>query len=130
MYIYTQASMQSLYSPITHVSFTATDDSNNQLAFSRLFLKLPNISVGIATDYGLDDPGSIPGSTRFFSSPQRPDRLWSTSIHLPNGYPALLPRGLGGRAVKLPTHRHLVLNSRMVELYLHSLICLHGIVLN
>jgi hypothetical protein len=31
-------------------------------------------SVGIAKDYGLDGPGSIPGSAIFFFSPQRPDR--------------------------------------------------------
>jgi hypothetical protein len=30
-------------------------------------------SVGIATGYGLDGPGLIPGSARFFSSPQCPD---------------------------------------------------------
>jgi hypothetical protein len=34
------------------------------------------------------------------------------------------------REVKLTTHLHLVLRSRMIELYDHSPICLHGIVLN
>jgi hypothetical protein len=29
--------------------------------------------VGIVTSYGLDGPGLIPGSARFFSSPQPPD---------------------------------------------------------
>jgi hypothetical protein len=29
-----------------------------------------NIKVGIAAGYGLDEPGSIPGSTRIFFSPQ------------------------------------------------------------
>jgi hypothetical protein len=32
-------------------------------------------SVGIATGYGIDGPGSIPGGERIFSSPQRPDRF-------------------------------------------------------
>jgi hypothetical protein len=32
--------------------------------------------------------------------------------------------------VKLATHRHMLPKSRMVELYLHSAICLHGIVVN
>jgi hypothetical protein len=32
--------------------------------------------------------------------------------------------------MKLTTHLHLVPRSRMVELYLHSPICLHGVVLN
>jgi hypothetical protein len=35
-----------------------------------------------------------------------------------------------GRGVKLTTHLHLVLKSRMVELYLHSPTRLHGAVLN
>ena len=33
----------------------------------------PGSSVGIATDYGLDGPGSNPGGTRFSA---RPDRPW------------------------------------------------------
>jgi len=33
----------------------------------------PGSSVGIATDYGLDGPGSIPVGTRFTA---RPDQLW------------------------------------------------------
>jgi hypothetical protein len=35
-----------------------------------------------------------------------------------------------GQGVKLSTHLHLVLRSRMVQLYLHSPIHLHSIVLN
>jgi hypothetical protein len=35
-----------------------------------------------------------------------------------------------GRDVKLTTSLHLVPRSRMVELYLHSPMCLHGVVLN
>jgi hypothetical protein len=34
------------------------------------------------------------------------------------------------RDMKLTTHLHLVPRSRKVALYLHPLICLHGIVLN
>jgi hypothetical protein len=46
-------------------------------------------SVGIATDCELDGQNSIPGwGTRFFSSLQRPDRLWSP--------PSLYPMGTGG----------------------------------
>jgi hypothetical protein len=37
---------------------------------------------------------------------------------------------LSDRVVKLTTHFHLVPNSRKVELYLHSRICIHGIVLS
>jgi hypothetical protein len=44
-------------------------------------------SVGIATDYGMDDRDSIPGRVkRYFSSPWRPDRLWSPPSLLYNGY--------------------------------------------
>jgi hypothetical protein len=35
-----------------------------------------------------------------------------------------------GRSMKLTTHLHLALWSRRVDLYLHSPICIHGIVLN
>jgi hypothetical protein len=52
-----------------------------------------DISVSIATGYGLEGPVSIPGSARFFSSPQHPDRLWSPSSLLTNGYRGLFPRG-------------------------------------
>jgi hypothetical protein len=40
------------------------------------------------------------------------------------------PRGKNGRGVKLTTYLHLVPKVRIVGLYLHSPICLHGIVLN
>jgi hypothetical protein len=39
---------------------------------------------------------------------------------LSNGYRGLFPRGESGKSVKLITHLHLVLRSRMAELYLHS----------
>jgi hypothetical protein len=53
--------------------------------------------IGIARGYGLDGPGSIPGSARFFSSLQRSDRLWSSPSLLSNVY-----RGLFSRGVKQP----------------------------
>jgi hypothetical protein len=52
------------------------------------------VHVGNATSYELDGRGSIPGrAKRFFSSPQRPDRLWSPLSLLHNGYRELLHRG-------------------------------------
>jgi hypothetical protein len=45
-------------------------------------------SVGIVTDYGLGDSGSIHDSARVFSFPQRPDRL--------RGSPSLLSNGCRG----------------------------------
>jgi hypothetical protein len=41
-------------------------------------------SIGMATGYGLDDPGSIPAVQD--CSPQRPDRLWGPPSLLYNGY--------------------------------------------
>jgi hypothetical protein len=80
-------------------------------------------SVGIAIGNELDGRGSIPSRGHiFFSAAQRPDLLWirpdSYSMHI------------DGRRAKLTTHLHLVPRSRMVELYLHFLIRLHGVVLN
>jgi hypothetical protein len=38
--------------------------------------------------------------------------------------------GVSGRGMKLTIHLHLEPRTRMVELYLHSLIRLHGVVVN
>ena len=43
----------------------------------------PGSSVGIATDYGLDGPGSNPGGDEIFA---RPDRLWDPPSLLYDGY--------------------------------------------
>jgi hypothetical protein len=43
-------------------------------------------SVGIATECRLEGQGSIPGRGKIFSSPQRPDRLWSPPSLLSDGY--------------------------------------------
>jgi hypothetical protein len=67
---------------------------------------------------GLDEPGLIPGSARFSSSPQRPDRFWGPPSLLSNGYLGVFPRGLRGRGMKL--------TSPEVELCLHSSIYFHG----
>jgi hypothetical protein len=51
-------------------------------------------SVDIATGYGLDGRGSIPGKSKIFvSTPQRLDRLWDPPSFLINGYRGLFPRG-------------------------------------
>jgi hypothetical protein len=50
-------------------------------------------SVGIATGYGLDAPGSISITGKFFFSPQCPDRLWGLPGLLPNWYRGRFPSG-------------------------------------
>jgi hypothetical protein len=82
-------------------------------------------SVVIATGYGR---GSIPGrGKRFFCTLQRPDQLWISPSLLYNGQ--LFPRGQSSRGVKLITHIRLVPRPSMVDLYIHSPICLRGVVL-
>jgi hypothetical protein len=60
-----------------------------------IFLKITfNISVGIATGYGLDACGSIPGKDKkFFSISQRADPLWGPHSFLSDGYWGLFLRG-------------------------------------
>jgi hypothetical protein len=54
-----------------------------------------NSSVDISTGYELDGRGSIPVTVKiFFSSPQRPDRIWDLPSLLSNGYRGLFPRGV------------------------------------
>jgi hypothetical protein len=48
----------------------------------------------------------------------------------PMGTGGSLPKGKVAGGVKLTTHLHLVPRSRTVELYLHSSMCLHSIVLH
>jgi hypothetical protein len=80
----------------------------------------PN-GIGIATGYGLDGPGSISGSARFFCSPQRPERLWGPPSLPLNGHPRLFPRGkMAGAWSWIFSHLHPVPRSRKVELYLQS----------
>jgi hypothetical protein len=51
-------------------------------------------SVGIATGYGLDVGGSIPGrGNRFFATPQIPDHIWSPPSLLSDGERSLFTRG-------------------------------------
>jgi hypothetical protein len=83
-------------------------------------------SVGIPMGYGVDGRRSISGTgKRFFSILQRPDRLWGSRSLLSNRYQGFFPW-----AVKPTIHLHPVPRSRMMELYLHSHICLHGAVPN
>jgi hypothetical protein len=87
--------------------------------FFHYLLVILDSSVGIVTSFELDGWGSIPGKgTRFFSSPQRLDRLISSSSLLAIGYlgASLQGKGAGAWIWKL----HVVPRLRMVEMYVHS----------
>jgi hypothetical protein len=87
-------------------------------------------SVGIATVYGMDRRGSIPGKgKRVFSYTQLWDRLWGPPSLLYSGYWGI-SLGQGGWGVKLTTHFHVVPRPGMVELYFYSPIRLHGVMLD
>jgi hypothetical protein len=80
--------------------------------------------------YGLDGPVSIPGRAKFsLLHGVQTDSGANPITSYPMGIGGDFPRGYSGQDPKLTTHFHLVPRSRMVELYLHSPICLHGIVL-
>jgi hypothetical protein len=98
----------------------------------RKFKWITNISrrAGIAqsvTGYGLNRRGPIHGKCkRILYSPQRPDWLWGLLSLLRS----IFPVGQSGQGLNLTTPFHPVPRSRMTELYLHSPIGFHGIVLN
>jgi hypothetical protein len=84
-------------------------------------------SVCIAMGYGLDVQDSISSKNKkFFSSPQRQVELWSPAILLSNGYQGPIPSVKPAGEQSWPLL--LVPRSGVVELYLHSTICLHGVV--
>jgi hypothetical protein len=60
-----------------------------------------------------------------FLFPQCPDRVWGPLNLLSNRF-----LGYSGRSVKLTFHLNLVPRSRMMELYPHYSLPLHGLVLN
>jgi hypothetical protein len=90
-------------------------------------------TVGIATGYGLDDRGigvRVLVKSRISSPPRRPDRFWGPPSLLPITYRGLFPGGLSVLGVKLTSHLHLYRGKESVDLYIHSPIRLHGLVLN
>jgi len=75
----------------------------------------PGSSVGIATDYGLDDPGSNPGGDEIFQTGpgDHPDSCKMGIVSFPgvkcgrgvllNTHSLLVPRSWNSRAIALPT---------------------------
>jgi hypothetical protein len=91
-------------------------------------------SVGIATGYGLVSPGSIP-ETENFSLPHNVQTGFAPHPSLLfNRYRGLFPPGVKRQGLEAdyssPSSAKVKARSRLVELYLHSPICLHGIALN
>jgi hypothetical protein len=68
---------------------TAREDVIGLVSKQQHFIAYLDSSVGITTAYGLDGPGSIPGSVRSFSPPRHPDRLWGPPSPLSNRYRVL-----------------------------------------
>jgi hypothetical protein len=90
-------------------------------------------SVGIATGCGLDDQGvgvRVPAGSRIFSSPCRPDRLWGPPNSLANGYWGSFPGGKGAVAWSWPFTSIQCWGQENVDLYIHSPICLRGVMLS
>jgi hypothetical protein len=90
--------------------------------------------VGIATCYGLGDQGvrvRVPVWSRIFSSSHLPDRLCSPPKLLYSGYKGALSPGVKWQ-VREADHSHPTSAEvkKRVNLYIHSPVRLHGVVLN
>jgi hypothetical protein len=79
-------------------------------------------------DYGQDGPGSILGSTKLLSTVSRP--ILGPSQSSVQWVTGTLSSGVKRQRRETDHSPHLVPRSRKMELYLHSPMCLHGIVLN
>jgi hypothetical protein len=78
-------------------------------------------SDSIATGYGMDGRGLIPGKRQeTFLCSTRPRRLRDPPSLISNGYRSLFPREQSDKGMKLTTRLHLLSRWRMVELYLHK----------
>jgi hypothetical protein len=91
--------------------------------------------VGIRTGYLLDDRGigvQVPAVSKMYFFPRRPDRIWGPPSLLSNWY-----RGRGGflgcraaGAWSWPLISNYCRGQENLDLYIHSPISLHGVVLN
>ena len=90
-----------------------------------IVVDVPGSSVGIATGYGLDGPGSNPGGGEIFRT--CPDRPWGPHSLLYNGY-RVFPGGKErpGRDAD-PSPPSSAVGHERVELYLYSPYGLYGL---
>jgi hypothetical protein len=86
-------------------------------------------SVGIVPGYGLDDWG-VGVRVPVGSSPRRPARLWGPPTSYPMDTGGSHHGGKGARAWSWPLTSNYCWGQENVDLYIHSPICLHGVVLN
>jgi hypothetical protein len=87
--------------------------------------------VSTVRGYGLDRWDSIPGRGKIFSllhSIQTDSRTHLASYLM--GTEGSFSKGKVARAMKLTVSLHIVPRSKIVELYLHSFICLNSMLLN
>jgi hypothetical protein len=90
-------------------------------------------AISIATGYWLDDRGvgvRVPVGSRIFNSPCRPERLWGPPNLLSKGYGGSFPGGKAAWAWSWPHTSNKCRGQGNVDLYIHSPIRLHGVVLN
>jgi hypothetical protein len=89
--------------------------------------------VGIATGYGLDGRGvglQVPVGSRIFFSPRRPDRLWGHPTSYLMSTRGSFPCAKAAGAWSWPLTSNSYRGQENVDLYIHSPIRLHGVVLN
>jgi hypothetical protein len=88
-------------SHISHFAYVTSEFSRfsiTSLLYVFVYLSRDS-SVGITMGYGLDSRDTIPAKgKRFFSSPHRPNQLWSTPSLLSNGYRGPFVCGKAARA--------------------------------
>jgi hypothetical protein len=101
-------------------------DFNNPVSI----LRSRDSSDGTVTGYGQDGGGSNPGKGKTFSSSQRPHRLWCPRSLLSNAYRGLFPGGKVADAWSWPLTSNYCRGQEYVDLYIHSSIRLHGVVIN
>jgi hypothetical protein len=110
------------------ITFCCSNDAYEIVANSTLSR---DISIGTVTGYGLYGRGSIPvRNKKFFSTSHHPERFWVPPSLALNGYGGSFPgaKRQGRESDHSPPSNAEAKNSGAIP-PLHSLICLHSMVL-